>query len=145
MTTINNILKINVQATLFFYLAILSKVKWRIFLKLNRKKVFSEINTRAACFQRTILLSKTKWRIFLKWNKKNCFVKLKIHLCRFENLPISSSPKENMLIISQQNTFYFLRYAHVRYVKSLFTNIQKQLNMLKISILLEKFPNFTGK
>ena len=23
------------------------------------------------------------------------------------------------------NTFYFLRYAHVRYVKSLFTNIQK--------------------
>ena len=31
-----------------------------------------------------------------------------------------------MLKISHQNTFYFLRYAHMRYVKSLFTKIQKK-------------------
>ena len=43
------------------------------------------------------------------------------------------------------NTFYFLRYAQVRYVKSLFTNIQKQWNMLKISLLFKKFTYFTGK
>ena len=50
-----------------------------------------------------------------------------------------------MLKISHYNTFYFLRYAHVRYVKSLFTNIQKQWNMLKISLLFKKFTNCTGK
>ena len=33
--------------------------------------------------------------------------------------------KKNMLKISHLNIFYFLRYAHVRYVKSLFTNIPK--------------------
>ena len=38
-----------------------------------------------------------------------------------------------------------MRYAHVRYVISLFTNIQKQWNMLKISLLFKKFTNFTGK
>ena len=42
-----------------------------------------------------------------------------------------------MLKILHLNTFYFLRYAHVRYVKSLFTNIQKQQSMLKISLLLK--------
>ena len=36
------------------------------------------------------------------------------------------------------NTFYFLRQAHVRYVKILFTNIQKQRNVLKISLLFKK-------
>ena len=50
-----------------------------------------------------------------------------------------------MFKISHLNTFYFLGYAHVRYVKSLFTNIQKQQNMLKISLLFKKFTNFTGK
>ena len=30
------------------------------------------------------------------------------------------------LVDGTHNTFYFLRYAHVRYVKRLFTNIQKQ-------------------
>ena len=34
---------------------------------------------------------------------------------------------------------------HVRYVKSLFTNIRKQYNILKISLLFKKFINFTGK
>ena len=31
--------------------------------------------------------------------------------------------------------FQILRYTHVRYVKSLFANIQEQQNMLKISLL----------
>ena len=52
---------------------------------------------------------------------------LKVHKCRSENLPISSSSYENnMSKISHQNTFYVLRYAHVKYTKGLFTNIQKQ-------------------
>ena len=33
---------------------------------------------------------------------------------------------KKLLKISYLDTFYFLRYAHVRHVKSLFTNIQKQ-------------------
>ena len=33
----------------------------------------------------------------------------------------------------------------MRYVKSLFTNNQKEKNMLKISLLFKKFTNFTGK
>ena len=40
---------------------------------------------------------------------------------------------------------YFLRYTRVKYVKGLFTNIQKQMNMLKISLLFKKFANFTGQ
>ena len=50
-----------------------------------------------------------------------------------------------MLKISHLNTYHFLRYAHVRYVKSLFTHIPKQQNMLKISLLFKKFTNFMGK
>ena len=33
----------------------------------------------------------------------------------------------------------------MKYEKSLFKNIQKQWNMLKISLLFKKFTNFTGK
>ena len=33
----------------------------------------------------------------------------------------------------------------MRYVKSLFTNIQKQYNMLKISLLFKKFKKLHGK
>ena len=50
---------------------------------------------------------------------------LKVHECRFENL-LTSSCENIMLKISYSNTFYFLKYGHVRYVKSLYTNIQKQ-------------------
>ena len=57
----------------------------------------------------------------------------------------SSSYENNVLKISHENTFYFLRYALVRYVKCLFTNIQKQQNMLKISLLFKKFTNVMGK
>ena len=56
-----------------------------------------------------------------------------------------SSFENNMLKISHWNSFYFLRYAHVSYVKSLFTNIPKQQNMLKTSLLFKKLVNFTGK
>ena len=38
-----------------------------------------------------------------------------------------------------------MRYAHVRFMKSLFTNIQKQKNTLKISLLFKKLTNFTEK
>ena len=47
--------------------------------------------------------------------------------------------------ISHYNTFYFLRYSHVRYVKYLFTNIQKQQNTLNISLFFQMFTNFTQK
>ena len=47
--------------------------------------------------------------------------------------------------ISHYNTFYVLKYVHVRYVKSLFTNIQKQEDKIKISLFFKKFTNFTGK
>ena len=40
--------------------------------------------------------------------------------------------------------FYFLRYAHKRYVKILFTDFQKE-HMLKISLLFKTFTNFKGK
>ena len=54
-------------------------------------------------------------------------ISLKLHQCIFENLPISlRSHENNMLKISHENTFYFLTYTVVRYVKSLFKNIQKQ-------------------
>ena len=55
----------------------------------------------------------------------------------------SSSYENNMLKISHLNTFYFLRYAHVKYVKSLFANIQKKY--IKMTLLFKKFTSFTGK
>ena len=53
-----------------------------------------------------------------------CSVLLKIHQWRFENLP-KSSLRLHMLKISHYNTFYALRYAHMRYVKSLFRHTGK--------------------
>ena len=47
--------------------------------------------------------------------------------------------------ISHYEILYTLSYAHVRYVKCLFTKIHKQQNMLKISLLFKKFTNFTHK
>ena len=40
--------------------------------------------------------------------------------------------------VKLNTAFYFLRYAHVRYVKSLLTNIQKQQNLSEISLLFQK-------
>ena len=39
-----------------------------------------------------------------------------------------------MLKISHLNTFYFLRYVHVKYAKSLFTNILKQQNRIYLKL-----------
>ena len=47
--------------------------------------------------------------------------------------------------ISHENMFYLLSYAHVKFVNSLFTNIKKKWNMLKISLLFKKFKNVTAK
>ena len=49
-----------------------------------------------------------------------------------------------MFKILDQNSFYFLKFADTRYVKSLLTNIWKQYNILKISLLFNKFTNFTA-
>ena len=38
-----------------------------------------------------------------------------------------------------------MTYAHVRYMKSLFTNIQKQQNMLKISLPLKEICTRQGQ
>ena len=46
--------------------------------------------------------------------------------CRSENLlTFSSLHKSNVPKVSRYNTFYFLRYARLRYVQFLFTNTQK--------------------
>ena len=37
-----------------------------------------------------------------------------------------------------------MRYVHVRYVKRLFTNIQKQQNLLKINLLFRKLTNLNN-
>ena len=39
----------------------------------------------------------------------------------------------------------FSSYISVMFTKCLFTNIQKQYNMLKISLLFQKNTNFTGE
>ena len=51
----------------------------------------------------------------------------------WKSAKIPSSYENSMLKISHWSAFYFLRYAHFRYVKRLFTNIQEQNNMLKIA------------
>ena len=67
--------------------------------------------------------------------------------CRSENLiTFLSLHKNNIPKVSHYNTFYFLlRNACPRYVNCLFTNIQKQEHMLKISIIFKKNTNFAGK
>ena len=46
---------------------------------------------------------------------------------------------------SHHSTFHVLRYAHVRYVKCLFMNIQKQENILKISLLFKEIQKIHAK
>ena len=52
----------------------------------------------------------------------------KIYSCENQQfLSIFLSSRENIMSkISNENNFYVFRYAHVRYAKSLFSNIQKQ-------------------
>ena len=52
---------------------------------------------------------------------------------------------ENSTPISNYDTSHRLRYVHLRYMKCLFTNIQKQQNTLKSSLFLKKFTNVTGE
>ena len=40
--------------------------------------------------------------------------------------------------VSHYNAVYFLRYTHPRYMKCLFTNIQKQQNCQKVAYFLRK-------
>ena len=70
---------------------------------------------------------------------------LKVQYCRYENLPISlPSHKINMPKVSRYNIVHFSRYTHTRYMTCLLTNIQKQKNMLKSTLLFKKNTNFTG-
>ena len=50
---------------------------------------------------------------------------------------------EKFVYIHSQAIEYVKNY--VKCVKYLFTNIQKQSNVLKISLFFEKFTNFTSK
>ena len=59
-----------------------------------------------------------------------------------------------MMVLSSAVEIAFLWYLgewdmgkvlHVRYGKCFFANIQKQRNVLKISLFFKKFTNFTGK
>ena len=62
---------------------------------------------------------------------------LEVYYCRSENLQISlSSNKDNIRNVSHYNSIYFLSYVYPRYIKRLFTNMQKQQNKLKNSLLL---------
>ena len=53
--------------------------------------------------------------------------------------------KNNLPKVQYCNRICFLNYAHQKYMKCLFTNIQKQQNMLKISLIFQKNTFFTGK
>ena len=71
---------------------------------------------------------------------------LKVHWCTFENLPVCSCAyKNNSLKISHSIYKEFSSYIPVKFAKCLFTNIQTQYNMLKISLLFKKNTNFTGE
>ena len=50
--------------------------------------------------------------------------------------------KNSTIKIAHYKTFHFLRYAHFRFAKCLFTNIQRQLNSLKSSLLFKKNAKF---
>lgn len=53
--------------------------------------------------------------------------------------------KLNITKVLHYNTFHFLRNAHFRYTKCLFTNAQKKQNTLKIANILRKIQTFGGK
>ena len=53
--------------------------------------------------------------------------------------------KNNITQIAHYNSFEILRYVHLRYIKCLFANIQKQQNTFKINPVFKKNTNFKGK
>ena len=86
-------------------------------------------------------------KMFAFYSFQKCYLtSLKVHSCRYENLAIHSSLYKNRIMqIAHYKTFHFLRFAHFKSTKCLFTNIQKQQNTLKSSLLFKKNTNFTGK
>ena len=106
----------------------------RVLIQLNR--LFSEVVTQRY-FVKTVFLR------ILQNSKENAsvveFFKVKDTIMQIW-LIWSSSHENNMTKISLHNTFYFLRYAHLRYIKCLFTNIPEKLNMLKVLRNLQTSP-----
>ena len=70
-----------------------------------------------------------------------CTTRLSFYKRSYIRLHIKNSNTQ----IAHYNTFHPLRYSLLRYTKCLFTNIQKQQNTLKSSLLFQKNANFTGK
>ena len=71
--------------------------------------------------------------------QKKLHFSLKVHQCRFENFPICSrSYENNTLRVSQFRYKKSSSYIPVKFAECLFTNAQKQQNMLKISLLCKK-------
>ena len=60
---------------------------------------------------------------------------------RVKSLHIKNSTTK----IAHFNTFHFSRYVHFRPAKYLFTNIQKQQNTLKSTLLFRTIENVTGE
>ena len=84
---------------------------------------------------------------FFRANRNSMFTLpvLKVHKCRFENLPLCSwLDKNNTRKTLYYESYEFSSYSPVKFSKCLFTNIQKQYNMLKSSLLFEKNTNFTS-
>ena len=69
------------------------------------------------------------------------FYSIMVSLITFWRSPLDLISSWYMLKISHLNTFYFLIYTHVTYVKSLFINIQKKCNMLETGLYSKKFTN----
>ena len=127
------------QKISFFFLVFLSVLAFITISLLQRKNEFPIFHLKFRCWRASL-------RGFI------ALLTLKIHNCRFENLvtlplyevlllywPYRYKIADlkiclylrlhiniNMPKISHYNIFYILRYALVRYVKCLFTNIQKQ-------------------
>ena len=119
--------------------------------KFARQNFFPSLNVTCAP-KKTNYWWKTLSGMFILCQWKNIYAKflskslLKIHWCRFQNLPRSSSWLENnMPKDSHYKSFYVLWYAYVKYVKRLFTNIQKQRNKMEISLFFKRCTNFTDK
>ena len=78
---------------------------------------------------------------FLTISTNSTVKSLGAKICLYLRLHMEINMPKNL----HHNTFYVLRYAHVRYIKCLFTNIRKQKKMIRISLIWKKFRNFTHK
>ena len=65
---------------------------------------------------------------------------LKVHSCRYENLVIICLYVKNCTTqIAHYNIFHFFHFWYFRFAKCMFTNIQKQLDLLKSSLIFNPF------